>query len=181
MTSQTKPKICHVSYSRLRHMHDGETCNCRRGRERAYKMASGPNIDSKFRDSHITGKYPSFEDGAMKANTLMSPRHTGEERRVSQCSGHVYRWICYYGSSKMRSSPFNHDYYRIIVSYLYRDNFDLSYRLSIENRIWHIVTALLISHRNQSSVSKHSTAMSRWHLPANVTQTNWKCNKQKVR
>jgi len=60
MTSQTKPKICHVSYSRLRHMHDGETCNCRRGRECACKMASGPNIDSKFRDSHITGKYPSL-------------------------------------------------------------------------------------------------------------------------
>jgi len=75
----------------------------RRGRERAFKMASGPNIDSKFRDSHITGKYPSFEDGAMKANTLMSPRHTGEERRVSQCRGHMYRWICYYGSIKMRS------------------------------------------------------------------------------
>ena len=29
--------------------------------------------------------------------------------------------------------------YRIV----YRDNFDLSYRLSIGNSIWHIVTALL--------------------------------------
>ena len=55
-------------------------------------------------------------------------------------------WICYYGSSKMRSSPFNRDYYRIIVSYIYRINFDLSYRLSIENSIWHIVTALIDIH-----------------------------------
>jgi len=39
-------------------------------------------------------------------------------------------------------NPFNRDHYRIIVSYRYRDNFDLSYRLSIENSIWHIVTAL---------------------------------------
>jgi len=132
MTSQTKPNICHVSYSRLRHMHDGETCNCRRERERACKMASGPNIDSKFRDSHITGKYPSFEDGAMKANTLMSPRHTGEERRVSQCSGHVYPLDLLL---RQQQNAFNRDYYRIIVSYLYRDNIDLSYRLSIENSI----------------------------------------------
>jgi len=53
-------------------------------------MASGPNTDSKFRDSHITGKHPSSEDSAMKANTLMSSRRMGEERRVSQCSRHVY-------------------------------------------------------------------------------------------
>jgi len=33
--------------------------------------------------------------------------------------------------------------YRIV----YRDNFDLSYRLSIGNSIWHIVTALLIYRR----------------------------------
>jgi len=39
-------------------------------------------------------------------------------------------------------NAFNRDYYRIIVSYRYRDNFDLSYRLSIKNSIWHIVTAL---------------------------------------
>jgi len=39
-------------------------------------------------------------------------------------------------------NAFNRDHYRIIVSYCYRDNFDLSYRLSIENSIWHIVTAL---------------------------------------
>ena len=46
--------------------------------------------DSNFRDSHITGKHTSSEDDAMKANTLISPRHTGKERRVSQCIGHVY-------------------------------------------------------------------------------------------
>jgi len=130
MTSQTKPKICHVSYSRLRHMHDGETCNCRRGRERACKMASGPNIDSKFRDSHITGKYPSFEDGAMKANTLMSPRHTARSGELANAADTCIHWICYYGSSKMRSIVII-----IELSYLYRDNFDLSYRLSIENSI----------------------------------------------
>ena len=32
----------------------------------------------------------------------------------------------------------------IEISYRYRDNFDLSYRLSIENTIWHIVTALVV-------------------------------------
>jgi len=50
-------------------------------------------MDSKFRDSHITGKHPSSEDGATKANTLMSPRRTGEQRRISQCSRHVYRLL----------------------------------------------------------------------------------------
>ena len=43
-------------------------------------MADGRNMDSKFRDSHITGKHSLFEDGAMKANTLMSPRSTGGQR-----------------------------------------------------------------------------------------------------
>ena len=89
-------------------------------------------MDSKFRDSHITGKYPSFEDGAMKANTLMSPHHTGEEQRVSQCSGHVYPLDLLL---RQQQNAFNRDYYRIIVLYLYRDNFDLSYRLLIENSI----------------------------------------------
>ena len=72
-------------------MHDSETCNCRRGRERGCKMAGGRNIDSKFRDSHITGKHPSYGDSVTKAliltnseyqrtkaNTLMSLRHMGE-------------------------------------------------------------------------------------------------------
>jgi len=36
--------------------------------------------------------------------------------------------------------------YRIV----YRDNFDLSYRLSIGNSIWHIVTALLLPHLSNS-------------------------------
>jgi len=54
-------------------------------------MADRRNMDSKFRDSHITGKHSSFEDGTMKANTLMSPRRTGGQRRVRQCSGHVCR------------------------------------------------------------------------------------------
>jgi len=47
--------------------------------------------------------------------------------------------------------------YRIV----YRDNFDLSYRLSIGNSIWHIVTALMISlqavhllHPGQAAESK---------------------------
>jgi len=39
-------------------------------------------------------------------------------------------------------NAFNRDHYRIIVSYRYHDNFDSSYRLSIKNSIWHIVTAL---------------------------------------
>jgi len=76
-------------------------------------MASGPNIDSKFRDSHITGKHPSSKDGAMKANTLMSPRRMGEERRVSQCSGHVYPLDL---SLRQQQNAFSCDHYRIIVS-----------------------------------------------------------------
>ena len=93
-------------------------------------MVGGRNMDSKFRDS--SGKHLSFEDGATKANTLMSPRHTGEERRVSQCIGHVYPLDLLL---RQQQNAFNRDYYRFIVSYLYRDNFDLSYRLSIENSI----------------------------------------------
>ena len=60
-----------VGFVTCRKRRDGETCNC--GRQRGYRMADGRNMDSKFRDSHITGKHPSFEDGAMKADTLMSP------------------------------------------------------------------------------------------------------------
>jgi len=68
-----------------------EMCNCGRGRERGCKMAGGRNMDSKFRNSHITGKHPSSENGLTKANTLMWPCRKGEQRRVSQCSRHVYR------------------------------------------------------------------------------------------
>jgi len=50
-------------------------------------------------------------------------------------------WTCYYGSRKMQNA-FALDYYRIIILYRYCDIFDLLYRLSIENSIWHIVTAL---------------------------------------
>ena len=89
-------------------------------------------MDSKFRDSHITGKHPSSEDAVTKANTLMSPRRTGEQQRVSQCSRHVYRLNLLL---RQQQNAFNRDHYRIIVSYRYRDNFDLSYRLSIENSI----------------------------------------------
>jgi len=74
-------------------------------------MASGRNMDSKFWDLHITGKHPSPEDGAMKA--LMSPHCTGEERRVSQCSGHVYRLDLLLWQQR---NAFNRDHYRIIVS-----------------------------------------------------------------
>jgi len=102
-------------------------------------MADGQNMDSKFRDSHITGKHPSFEDGAMKANTLMSPRHTGGQRRVSQCSGPVYRLDLLLRQQQNAIVIIIEISYRIV----YRDNFDLSYRLSIGNSIWHIVTALV--------------------------------------
>jgi len=70
--------------------------------------------------------------GATKANTLMSPRRTGEERRVSQCSGHVYPLDLLL---RQHQNAFNRDHYRIIVSYRNRHNFDLWYRLSIENTI----------------------------------------------
>jgi len=98
-------------------------------------------MDSKFRDSHLTGKHPSFEDGAMKANTLMSPRRTGGQRRVSQCSGPVYRLDLLL---RQQQNAFDPIVTIIELSYriVYRDNFDLSYRLSIGNSIWHIVTAL---------------------------------------
>jgi len=100
------------------------------GRERGCKMASRRNMDSKFQDSHITDKHPTSKDGAIKANTLMSPRRTGEERRETNAADTCIRWICYYGSSKMRSIVIV-----IEISYRYRDNFDLSYRLSIGNSI----------------------------------------------
>jgi len=72
-------------------------------------------MDSKFRDLHITGKHPSSEDGAMKANTLMLPHRRGEEQRVSQCSGHVYPlelllW--------QQQNAFNRDHFRVIVSFI---------------------------------------------------------------
>jgi len=103
-------------------------------------MVVGRNMDSKFRDSHITSKHTWSEDGVTKVNTLMSPRRTGGQRRVSQCSRHVYRLDLLL---RQQQNAFNRDHYRIIVSYRYRDNFDLSYRLSIENSIWHIVTLIV--------------------------------------
>jgi len=48
-------------------------------------------MDSKFRDSHISGKHQSSEDGATKENTLMAPCAKGEQR-ISQCSRHVYQF-----------------------------------------------------------------------------------------
>jgi len=90
-------------------------------------MASGPNIDSKFQDSHITGKHPSSEDGAM-----MSPWRGAESKPMQRTRVSVGS-----GSSKMRPIVII-----IELSYRYRYNFDLSYRLSIENSIGHIVTAL---------------------------------------
>jgi len=59
------------------------------GGEHGCKVAGKRNLDSKFRDSHITGKHPSSKDSLTKVNTLMSPRRKGEQRRVSQCSRHV--------------------------------------------------------------------------------------------
>jgi len=56
---------------------------------RGCKVAGGRNMVSKFRNSHITGKHPSSEDGMTKANTLLSPRRKGEQR-ISQCSRHMY-------------------------------------------------------------------------------------------
>ena len=53
-------------------------------------MAGGRNMDSKFQDSHITGKHPSSEDDATKANALMSPHPKSKQRRVNQRSRHVY-------------------------------------------------------------------------------------------
>jgi len=97
------------------------------------QKAGGQNMDSKFRDSHITDKHPSSEDGVTKANTLMSPGHTGEQRTVSQCIRHVYR----FSSVTMAAAKCEMRSIVIIIelSYRYSDNFDLSYRLSIENSI----------------------------------------------
>ena len=88
-------------------------CNCGRERERGCKMASRRNMDSKFQDSHITDKHPTSKDGAIKANTLMSPRRTGEERRVNQCSRHVYPLDLLL---RQQQNAFNRDRYRNIVS-----------------------------------------------------------------
>jgi len=67
-------------------------CNCGRGRDRRCKIAGGRNVDSKFRDSHISGNDLSSEDGATKANTLMVLCRKGEQWTVSQCNRHVFRF-----------------------------------------------------------------------------------------
>ena len=74
---------------------------------------------------------------------MMSPRRTGRQRWVRQCSGHVYRLDLLL---RQQQNAFDPIVIIIEVSYriVYRDNFDLSYRLSIGNSIWHIVTALII-------------------------------------
>ena len=79
----------------------------------------------------------------MKANTLMSPRRTGGQRWVRQCSRHVYRLDLLL---RQQQNAFDPIVIIIELSYriVYRNNFDLSYRLSIGNSIWHIVTALLV-------------------------------------
>ena len=82
----------------------------------------------------------------MKANTLMSPRRTGGQRWVRQCSGHVYRLALLL---RQQQNAFDPIVIIIELSYhiVYRDNFDLSYRLSTGNSIWHIVTALINFHK----------------------------------
>ena len=101
------------------------------------------NAHSKLRDSHITGRLSSSEDGAMQANTLMVPRGKGEQWKVSQCSIHVY-WFRSVTTAaakcKMHSSLII-----IELSYRYHNIFYLSYCLLIENSIWHIVTALMVN------------------------------------
>jgi len=47
-------------------------------------MAGERNMDSKFCDSHITGKHPSYEDGATKANILMSPQELAVDSKPMQ-------------------------------------------------------------------------------------------------
>jgi len=59
----------------------------------------------------------------------------------------------------------------IELSYRYRDNFDLSYRLSIENSILHIVTALVP--RNESSTGAKVLSMV-FSLPRMKVQRNEK-------
>ena len=120
MTSQTKTKICHVSYSRLvtcRKRRDSETCNCGRGRQRGCRMADGRNMDSKFRDSHITGKHSSFEDGAMKANTLMSPRGAHGRAAVSKAMQRTRVSVGSVTTAAAKCVRSDRDHYRIIVSY----------------------------------------------------------------
>jgi len=65
-------------------------------------------------------------------NNLMAPRRKGSSREQANAADTCIGWTCYYGNSKMRNA-FKLDCYRI--SYRYRNNFDLSYRLSIKNSI----------------------------------------------
>jgi len=57
----------------------------------------------------------------VQAYILMSTRRTGEQRRASQCSRRVSVGSVTMAAAKceMRSTPFNRDHYRIIVSYRY--------------------------------------------------------------
>jgi len=84
------------------------------------------NAHSKLRDSHITGKLPSCKVGAMQANTLIVPRCQGKQRRVSQCSRHVY-WLDLL--LRQQKNAFALDHYRIIISGWFTPNFACGHTL----------------------------------------------------
>ena len=52
-------------------------CNCGRGRDRRCKIAGGRNVDSKFRDSHISGNDLSTETRVCYTGLLSTARPCG--------------------------------------------------------------------------------------------------------
>jgi len=66
-------------------------------------MVGGRNMDSKFRDSHITSKHTWSEDGVMKVNTLMSPCRTANSKPMQQARVSVGSVTTAAAKCKMRS------------------------------------------------------------------------------
>ena len=100
---------------------------------------------SRIRTSLV--KHPSSEDGATKANILMAVHRNGEQR-IRQGSRHVYRFRsvttgaakCEMWSILIITELLYHIVIAIILIYLIR--------LSIEDSIWHTVTALFVRERS---------------------------------
>ena len=145
MTSQTKTKICHVSYSRLR-LYAANDVTVKR-----VLADADVSVDAEWRTDKIWIQNSGIRTSLVNIRRLKTARWrrilwcrcaaAGGQQRVSQCSGPVYRL-----DLLLRQQQNAFDPIMIIIesSYhiVYRDNFDLSYRLSIGNSIWHIVTAL---------------------------------------
>ena len=122
MTSQTKPKICHLSYSTLHHMPQTmwrwfcEACNCGHGHDRRCKTADTNKIciqNCGIRTSLVNLRRPKTERGRRILWWCHAARASSGEQ--ANAADMCICWTRYYGSSKMWNA-FKLDHYRIIVS-----------------------------------------------------------------